>query len=135
VKLNRGKFFSDSHAFDPQRSLRRLNMWQNRYLRNRLSARRRKTLIMLILSGVFIVTMSLYLGLVCMVANTEGVLRSLTKLQKVQFFFFWRLYFINSLINPLLYGFMDQRFRKGLVRLFCSRAYFLRKYNQDVFAN
>ena len=135
LRFSREKFFSDSHAFAPHMSLRRLNMWQNSYLKHRLSSRRRKTLIMLILSGVFIVTMSLYLGLVCKVANTEGVLKTLTNVQKVQFFFFWRLYFINSVINPLLYGFMDQRFRKGLTRLFCNGSYYMRKYNQEVFAN
>lgn len=133
VKLKRGKFFSDSDVVDPRRSLTRLNQWQNNYIRHRFCARRRKTLIMLVLSGVFIVTMSLYLGLVCKVANTEGVLRELSNSEKVVFFFFWRMYFINCLINPLLYGFMDHRFRKGLVRLLCTRPYFLRSTNTSVF--
>lgn len=133
VKLRRGKYFSDSDVVDRRRSLRRLSQWQNRYIRNRFSTRRRKTLIMLVLSGVFTVTMSLYLGLVCKVANTEGVLRQLTNYQKVVFFFFWRMYFINSLINPVLYGFMDHRFRKGLTRLLCTKPFFLRSVNASVF--
>jgi hypothetical protein len=134
IKFHRRKFYSESDADYPHQSSRHINMWQTRCLRNRVSVRRRKTFIMLVLSAVFIVTMSLYLGLVCTVANTEGVLKSLTKLQTVQFFFFWRLYFINTLINPILYGFMDQRFRKGLVRLFCSRAFYLQKYSSSVFS-
>ncbi|XP_053408047.1 uncharacterized protein LOC128559708 [Mercenaria mercenaria] len=132
LRLHRAKFFFGPNGIDRQKPLRRLNMWQTRYLRRRVSSRRKKTLIMLILSGVFIVTMSLYLGLVCKVANTEGVLKALTNSQKVVFFLFWRLYFINTLINPVLYGLMDQRFRKGLVRLFCSHAYYMRKYSTSV---
>lgn len=118
---------SVSDVGNPRTSIIRLDEWRrNRYQRTRLSSRRRKTVIMLVLSGVFIVTMTLYLGLLCMVANKEGLLRELTNSQKVVFFFFWRLYFVNSLINPILYGFMDHRFRRGLVRIFCSKDHILR---------
>ncbi|KAL4231297.1 hypothetical protein ACF0H5_008877 [Mactra antiquata] len=95
--------------------------WRGRYIVRKLTTRRRKTLIMLVLTGVFIFTVLLYLTLVCVVAKTGGALRQLSNSQKVIFFFFWRLYFINSVINPILYGFMDHRFRQGLVRLFCGK--------------
>lgn len=75
---------------------------------------RRKTIIMLVLTTVFAITMTTYVVLVAMVAGTEGVLRNLNNTEKVTFFFFWRLYFINTNINPILYGFMDPRFRAGL---------------------
>ena len=82
--------------------------------------RKRKTLIMLILTTVFIVTMTLYIALLSLVAETDNILRKISNTEKVLFFFFWRFYFINCVINPLLYGQMDPRFRKGLKRIFCS---------------
>lgn len=81
---------------------------------------RRKTLIMLILTSVFIVTMTLYVALLSLVAETDNILKRICNTEKVVFFFFWRIYFINCIINPILYGLMDPRFRAGLHRLFRS---------------
>lgn len=131
ARPNRQRYLSDSAITASPITLRYKNKWPHRFTGNRLNSRRRKTLIMLVLSGVFIVTMSLYLGLVSIVATTVGALRELSTSQKVVFFFFWRLYFLNSLINPILYGFMDQRFRQGLLRLVCSREYFQRPTNNS----
>ena len=75
---------------------------------------KRKTEIMLILTTVFTVTIIIYLVLVSKVANRESILKELSKSEKVVFFLFWRFYFINCVINPILYGLMDPRFRKGL---------------------
>lgn len=80
--------------------------------------RKQKTVIMLVLTSVFVFTMLLYVILISFVAGTEGILKTLSNSQKVVFFFFWRLYFINTVINPLLYGFLDPRFRAGLLSLF-----------------
>ncbi|XP_045188426.2 uncharacterized protein LOC123546294 [Mercenaria mercenaria] len=82
--------------------------------------RKQKTVIMLVLTSVFVITMLLYVVLITFVAGTEGILKTLTNSQKAVFFFFWRLYFSNTVINPLLYGFYDPRFRKGLFS-FCKR--------------
>lgn len=111
---------SDADVRMPSRA-RQLERWRRRVLRHKLRTRRRKTTIMLTLSTVFIITTTVYLILICFVANTDSVLKHLTDTQKVTFFFFLRLYFINSLINPVLYGVMDLRFRKGLQRLFCVK--------------
>lgn len=78
---------------------------------------RRKTLIMLILTSVFIVTMSLYIALLSLVAERDKILRRLSNSEKAVFFFVWRLYFINSIINPVLYGVMDPRFRAGIKQM------------------
>ena len=75
---------------------------------------KRKTEIMLILTTVFTVTIIIYLVLSSFVATQDGILKQLTRSQKVIFFLFWRLYFINCIINPVLYGLMDPRFRNGL---------------------
>ena len=79
-----------------------------------------KTLIMLILTSVFIVTMTLYVVLLTLVAMTDNILKRICNTEKVVFFFFWRIYFINCIVNPILYGLMDPRFRAGLRRIFRS---------------
>jgi hypothetical protein len=79
--------------------------------------RRHKTTIMLILTSVFVISMALYVILTSFVAKPNSILLDLSNTQKAVFFFFWRLYFMNSVVNPFLYGFMDPRFRKGLYAL------------------
>ena len=71
---------------------------------------RRKTLIMVILTAVFIFTTILYMTLLNLIA--KDVLQSLTSAQKSAYFFFFRLYFINHVINPCLYGIYDPHFRR-----------------------
>lgn len=73
---------------------------------------KKKTAIMLILTAVFIVTTILYLTLLNLIAN--GILGSLSSTEKAFYFFFFRLYFINHVINPVLYGFLDPHFRRVL---------------------
>lgn len=71
---------------------------------------RRKTMIMVILTAVFIFTTILYMTLLNLIA--KDVLQSLTSAQKSAYFFFFRLYFINHVINPCLYGIYDPHFRR-----------------------
>ena len=82
--------------------------------------RKRKTMMMLILTSVFIVTTTLYIILVSLIAEKHSIFKNMTNSQKVWYFFFLRIYFINSVINPILYGLMDPRFRTGLKKLFCT---------------
>lgn len=79
---------------------------------------RRKTWIMLILTAVFISTTILYLTLLNLIAN--DVLETLSKSQKSIYFFFFRLYFINHVINPILYGLLDPHFRRILKQILSS---------------
>ena len=83
-------------------------------------SKRRKTLIMLTLTSVYIVTMTTYICLVSLVAEKDGIFRRLSDSEKVVFFFFLRLYFVNTSINPILYGIMDPRFKNGLRQLLCK---------------
>ncbi|KAL4232140.1 hypothetical protein ACF0H5_009715 [Mactra antiquata] len=76
--------------------------------------KKRKTVIMLILTSFFLITTSLYVILVTFVAEKDGILKKSSNSEKVVFFFFWRLYFINTIVNPILYGLLDPRFRSGL---------------------
>ena len=70
---------------------------------------KRKTLIMFVLTITFIVTTILYLTLLSFIAH--GILPSLTDTQRAVYFFFFRLYFINHVINPIVYGVLDPQFR------------------------
>lgn len=83
----------------------------------KLEVMKRKTRIMLVLTSVFAITMTTYVVLTFLVSMKAGILKNLTNSGKVFFFFFWRLYFMNTIINPILYGFMDPRFRSGLATL------------------
>ncbi|KAL4232141.1 hypothetical protein ACF0H5_009716 [Mactra antiquata] len=76
--------------------------------------RKRKTVIMLILTSFFLITTSLYVILITFVAEKDGILKKSSNSEKVVFFFFWRLYFMNTIVNPILYGLLDPRFRSGL---------------------
>ena len=75
---------------------------------------RRKTLIMWILTIVFITTTVLYFGLIGHMSDSDDYITSLTVPERTAWLFFLRLYFINSIINPILYGFLDPRFKKAL---------------------
>ncbi|XP_053406633.1 uncharacterized protein LOC128559339 [Mercenaria mercenaria] len=77
--------------------------------------RKSKTMIMLILTSIFAVTMAIYIILTSLVAKPDGILKDMPDSQKAAFFFFWRLYFVNSVVNPILYGFMDPGFRSGFI--------------------
>lgn len=76
---------------------------------------RRKTLIMFILTAVFVTTTVLYFCLIGLMADDDShFVTELTTSEQTAWLFFLRLYFINSVINPILYGFLDPRFRRAL---------------------
>ncbi|XP_053376152.1 uncharacterized protein LOC128547416 [Mercenaria mercenaria] len=76
---------------------------------------RRKTLIMFILTAVFVGTTVLYFCLIGLMSDEDNhFVSKLTSSEQTAWLFFLRLYFINSVINPILYGFLDQRFRRAL---------------------
>ena len=84
-----------------------------RPVRNRIGKKiKRKTLIMFILTAVFIFTTILYMTLLSLIAH--DVLETLSNSGKAAYFFFFRFYFINHVINPILYGFLDPHFKKVL---------------------
>lgn len=83
---------------------------------------RRKTRIMFILTLIFIITTVCYLTLLSLIAN-DDVLQKMNDTGRAFYFFFFRLYFINHVINPLVYGVLDPHFRKEMKRLkhFCCK--------------
>ncbi|KAH3788527.1 hypothetical protein DPMN_166672 [Dreissena polymorpha] len=75
---------------------------------------RRKTKITLTLSIVFTFTVVLYLILLSIVARDKHILRTLSNKHKALLFFGLRFVFINHVINPFLYWFLDMNFRRSL---------------------
>ncbi|KAH3707874.1 uncharacterized protein LOC127857206 [Dreissena polymorpha] len=73
---------------------------------------RRKTLIMLILTIVFIITAILYLTLLALISRSNDILQNMDYQGKAVYFFFFRLVFINHVINPIVYGCLDEQFKK-----------------------
>ncbi|XP_045179015.2 orexin receptor type 2-like [Mercenaria mercenaria] len=87
--------------------------------RGKVDARiQRMTIIMLILTIAFIITAALYLGLLFFIAGSrEKIVDEMSNGQKAAFFFFLRLYFINHVINPIVFVSLDPYFRKVLKNL------------------
>ncbi|KAL3863061.1 hypothetical protein ACJMK2_004842 [Sinanodonta woodiana] len=79
---------------------------------------RRKTLIMFILTTLFVFTLITYVILLSTIAKTDGFLLDLDSTETLLVFFFYRLYFLNSIVNVVLYGFLDPRFKSGIKSLF-----------------
>ena len=78
---------------------------------------RKKTIIMVILTFVFSITVIEYLTCLATVAHKNDVLPSMSNSGKAAFFFALRLVFINHVINPLVIFFFDRQFRKGIISL------------------
>ncbi|KAH3859240.1 hypothetical protein DPMN_101956 [Dreissena polymorpha] len=79
----------------------------------RFQRMKQKTIIMLVLTVTFVVTMFLYVVLISF--KTVNVLNEMPDEEKVLFFFFLRLYFLNTIVNPFVYGIMDERFRNDIL--------------------
>ncbi|KAL4225420.1 hypothetical protein ACF0H5_016110 [Mactra antiquata] len=75
---------------------------------------RKKTKIMIVLTGCFMVTTILYYIMICILGSPEGIFDSLSKDGKVAFLFFLRFYFIQHIINPILYCLMDPTVKDAL---------------------
>ncbi|KAH3707873.1 D(1A) dopamine receptor-like [Dreissena polymorpha] len=82
--------------------------------RQRLNKVRRKTFIMIIVTTVFIITCILYLTLLAFISRADDILWHMNDNEKAAYFFFFRLVFINHVINPIIYGCLDQQFKAVL---------------------
>ena len=78
---------------------------------------RGKAIVMFCVTLAFIVTTIIYLVLICIIASSNDILQTLNDDSKAVYFFFLRLYFINHVINPFIYGVLDPRFKENLKSL------------------
>lgn len=103
---------SPSNAF--QRRRRRRSTIVGNLSGRRGAKLRRKTLIMFILTTVFVITTIMYLSLIAIMSDSAHFITTLSGTEWCLWMFFLRLYFVNSVLNPILYGFLDPRFRSAL---------------------
>ncbi|KAK3592467.1 hypothetical protein CHS0354_008276 [Potamilus streckersoni] len=78
---------------------------------------KRKTLIMFILSLVFVISTILYLTLLSLIARKDNILKTLSPKEMAVYFFFFRFYFIHHVINPFVYFLLDSYFKKALIEM------------------
>ncbi|XP_060598340.1 D(2) dopamine receptor-like [Ruditapes philippinarum] len=79
--------------------------------------------IMFMVSLAAIVSFAPVISLLLTRSLNKTFLESLDNTQRTVYNFFLRSYFINSAVNPLIYGILDVRFRSSCKRLFsCDRA-------------
>ena len=80
---------------------------------------RTRSLIMFVVTLIFNITTFVYFCIFTIVVGQEHIFQIVTTDTAGVLFFFWRIYFINHVINPVVYGFLDPRFRIVIKR--CSR--------------
>ncbi|KAL3862604.1 hypothetical protein ACJMK2_008561 [Sinanodonta woodiana] len=78
-----------------------------------------KTIIWFVLTIIFIVTYVLYAAL----SFNPNVIINLSPRLLTLYLFFFRLYFINSVINPLIYALLDSTFRRSCKRLLLDKLF------------
>ena len=71
----------------------------------------RKTTIMFIVTIIFIITTLVYFCVLFLVVRREHIFEIVSTDSAGILFLCWRIYFINHVINPVVYGLLDQRFR------------------------
>ena len=73
-----------------------------------------KTVIMFVVTLIFNVTMLIYFCALFVIVRRKHIFSVVDTGSAAIFFLFWRLYFINHVINPIVYGLLDYRFREAL---------------------
>lgn len=113
------KYSESQKRTKEERHKKRPNVIKINTTEKRKNRVRSKTIIMFVLTLTFIVTTVLYLTLLSYI--TKGILKTLTDGQKTIYFFFFRLYFINHVINPIIYGALDPRFQAVITACWRTR--------------
>ena len=90
------------------------NLYSRASRRRQRRRMRRNTLIMFTLTLCFVVSILVYFILAIQLSDTEEFFKGLTLWQAVLVMFFLRLYYFNILINIVVYGLLDPRFRRVL---------------------
>ena len=73
----------------------------------------RKTTIMFIVTIIFNITTLVYFCVLFLVVRREHIFEIVSTDSAGILFLCWRIYFINHVINPVVYGLLDQRFRSA----------------------
>lgn len=74
---------------------------------------KRKTIIMFVVTLIFNVTMLIYFCALFVIIRRKHIFEVVDTDNTAILFFCWRIYFINHVINPVVYGLLDNRFREA----------------------
>lgn len=103
-----------SNQHEKKKQMKRKSQKQSLYIKTG-GRIRKKTIIMFVLTLTFIITTVCYLTLLSLIADDqEDVLQEMSDTGRAVYFFFFRLFFINHVINPLVYGTLDPHFKKEM---------------------
>ncbi|XP_045182982.2 dopamine D2-like receptor [Mercenaria mercenaria] len=81
---------------------------------------RRNTLIMRMVTIAFVVSFLPYLVIVIIRYSNPDIPTKLSKVEQILYHVFLRTYFVSSMINPFIYGFLNIEFRSKLKEMFCN---------------
>lgn len=109
-----------SHSVESRSKLNRIISDELRRVEVKEYSLRRNTLIMRMVTIAFVVSFLPYLVIVTMRYSNPNIPTKLSKIEQILYHVFLRTYFINSMINPFIYGFMNAEFRAKLKELFCA---------------
>ena len=84
------------------------------------SSLKRNTLIMRVVTMAFIFSFLPYLIIVTIRSSNPDIPHKLDKAAQIAYHVFLRGYFISAMINPFIYGFLNEEFRQKLKSLFCK---------------
>lgn len=75
-----------------------------------------RSMIMFAVTLIFTMTTTIYFGIFTVIYRKDHIFEIVSTDMAGLFFLCWRIYFINHVINPIVYGFLDPRFRKHIRR-------------------
>ena len=84
----------------------------------------RKTIMMFVVTLIFNVTMLIYFCALFVIVRRQHIFEVVDTGTAAIFFLCWRVYFINHVINPVVYGLLDYRFREALTHKRSSRDWY-----------
>lgn len=95
-------------------------IWRRRKAQKQRQNRiKRKSMIMFTVTLIFNITTFIYICILTLVyLIKEDFLVTISKENAGIIFFFWRLYFIKHVINPVVYGLLDTRFKQAIKNSF-----------------
>ena len=87
---------------------------------NQISTKQRirnKSFIMFIVALIFNITTLIHFYVYTLILQTEHIFEIVMPNSAWILVLFWRLYFVNHVINPVIYGCLDSRFRKVIIKV------------------
>lgn len=112
--------FYQRQSVESSARLNRLIMDELRQTEFKETSLRKNTLMMRMVTIAFVVSFLPFLIIVTLRYSNQDIPTHLSAAKQITYHVFLRTYFINSMINPFIYGFMNIEFRSKLKLMFCK---------------